>query len=157
MNLDTVKQLLAEHRDEIWQFAGYVAVSGCALCIDVSVYWALLSIAHYAFLAAVGGYICGVFSHYMLSSRVVFSDRFKKRGVVEEAPTVVKFFAAGASGLAVTAAVVGLLADIMGFHPLIAKIAAAGCSFTVVFLCMRLFVFNQNPRAASVPVNTAQA
>ena len=151
MTLNTVKQQLTEHRDEIRQFAGYVAVSGAALCIDFSVYWALLSVAHYAFLAAVGGYVCGVLSHYMMSSRVVFRDRFDKRGVVEEAPTVVKFFAAGASGLVVTAVVVGLLADVMGVHPLLAKVCAAGCSFTVVFLSLRFFVFNHTSSAANAP------
>jgi putative flippase GtrA len=157
VSVASLKRLLAKHRNEVRQFVGYVAVSGGALCVDFSVYWALLSVAHYAFLAAVGGYICGVLSHYMMSSRVVFRDRFDKRGVVEEAPTVVKFFAAGASGLVITAAVVGLLADVMGIHPLVAKAAAAGCSFTVVFLSLRFFVFNQSPRAISASANTAPA
>ena len=156
MTFTAIKDLVADNAGELWQFAGYVAVSGCALAVDMSVYWALLNIAHYAFLAAVGGYICGVLSHYALSSRIVFRNRFDKRGVAEEAPTVVKFFAAGVSGLIVTAIVVGVLADILDFHPLIAKIAAAGCSFTVVFLCMRLFVFNARPRARP-SITTVQA
>lgn len=149
--------MVGENAAELWQFAGYVAVSGCALIVDISVYWALLNFAHYAFLAAVGGYICGVLSHYALSSRIVFRNRFDKRGVVEEAPTVVKFFAAGASGLVVTAVVVGVLADVIGIHPLIAKLVAAGCSFTVVFLCMRLFVFNGVRRDANAPLTPASA
>ena len=145
-----IQSLVDKHGDELMQFAGYVAVSGCALCIDFTIYWALLSVAKYAFVAAVGGYICGVLSHYLLSSRIVFAKRFYKRGVVEEAPAIAKFFAAGASGLVVTATVVGVLADVMGFHPLIAKVAAAGCSFTVVFLSLRFFVFNApQPNAAS--------
>ncbi len=142
MTLASAQAWLLSHRADLWQFAGYVAVSGAALCIDFSIYWALLSVAHYAFIAAVGGYVCGVLAHYLLSSRVVFADRFEKRGMVEEAPAVFKFFAAGMSGLLVTAAVVGVLADVMGVHPLVAKICAAGCSFTVVFLSLRLFVFN---------------
>ncbi|MEQ1651773.1 MAG: GtrA family protein [Hyphomicrobium sp.] len=149
MIVDKIKVLLAGHSAEVRQFAGYVAVSGAALCVDFSIYWALLSVAHYAFIAAAGGYVCGVLSHYLMSSRVVFRDRFDKRGVVEEAPTVVKFFAAGFSGLIVTALVVGLLADAMGVHPLIAKICAAGCSFTVVFLSLRFFVFNQSPKSST--------
>ena len=84
-----------------------------------------------------------------MSSRVVFRDRFDKRGVVAEAPAIVKFFAAGFSGLIVTAIIVGLLADAMGFHPLLAKVCAAGCSFTVVFLSLRFFVFNQSPDTSS--------
>ena len=147
---EVIQSLVDKHGDELMQFAGYVAVSGCALCIDFTIYWALLSVAKYAFVAAVGGYICGVLSHYLLSSRIVFAKRFYKRGVVEEAPAIAKFFAAGASGLVVTATVVGVLADVMGFHPLIAKVAAAGCSFTVVFLSLRFFVFNApQPNAAS--------
>lgn len=147
MTLAFLKDLARTHRGEFRQFAGYVAVSGAALCVDVSIYWALLSIAQYAFMAAVGGYICGVLSHYMMSSRVVFSDRFNKRGIAEEAPTLAKFFAAGFSGMFVTAVVVGLLADVFGVHPLLAKLCAAGCSFTVVFLSLRFFVFNQTPKS----------
>ena len=152
MTLDAIKLQLQSHRDEIWLFAGYVAVSGAALSIDFSIYWALLRVAHYAFVAAVGGYVCGVIAHYLMSSRVVFRDRFGKRGVVEEAPAIAKFFAAGFSGLLVTAAVVGLLADVMGLHPLLAKVCAAGCSFTVVFLSLRFFVFNQFPKPATAAV-----
>lgn len=145
-----VNSLIESHGEELVQFIGYVAVSGCALCVDFSIYWALLSVAKYAFIAAAGGYVCGVLAHYLLSSRIVFAKRFNKRGVVEEAPTVVKFFAAGASGLVVTAIVVGVLADVMGVNPLLAKVAAAGCSFTVVFLSLRFFVFN-HPQQNAAP------
>ena len=94
----------------------------------------------------------GVLAHYMMSSRIIFRHRFDKRGVVEEAPTLAKFFAAGATGLVVTAAVVGVLADLMGFHPMLAKFAAAGCSFIVVFLSLRFFVFNQPVKAPAPAV-----
>ncbi len=145
-----LKTLAGKHGDELVQFAGYVAVSGCALCVDFTIYWALLSVAKFAFIAAAGGYVCGVLSHYLMSSRIVFRKRFDKRGFTKEAPTIAKFFAAGFSGLVVTAVVVGVLADVMGIHPLAAKIAAAACSFTVVFLSLRLFVFNHpQPSAAS--------
>jgi putative flippase GtrA len=77
-----------------------------------------------------------------MSSWIVFRRRFDERGVAAAAPTLAKFFAAGFSGLLVTAIVVGLLADIMGVHPLLAKICAASGSFSVVFLSLRLFVFN---------------
>jgi putative flippase GtrA len=143
VTFESLKQLLEEHAVEIWQFARFVGVSAAALCVDVSIYWALLSVLPYAFAAAAGGYVFGVLTHYLLSSRVVFRHRFDKRGVVEEAPTVAKFFAAGFSGLVVTAIVVSVLADVLGFHPLVAKLFAAGCSFIVVFLSLRLFVFNQ--------------
>ncbi len=127
------------------EFIGYVAVSGSALCVDFAIYWSLLSAARYAFVAAVGGYVCGVLTHYALSSRIVFSHRFDKRGVLAEAPAVAKFFCAGLAGLLVTALVVGLFADVMGVNPLIAKVGAAGCSFVIVFTILRWFVFSARP------------
>ena len=149
---EELRFLLDKHADEIAQFVRYFAVSAVALCIDVTVYWTLLSAAKFAFIAAAGGYVCGVLSHYVMSSRVVFAKRFKKRGLADESPTIARFFAAGFAGLIVTSGVVGLLADVVGMHPLLARIAAAGCSFCVVFLCMRLFVFNQpQPPASAVP------
>lgn len=153
-SISKLVQLVSERRDEIAQFMGYGAVSAAALCVDVSVYWALISVARYAFVAAVGGYMCGVVLHYVLSSRVVFRSRFHSRGFVAEAPAVAKFFAAGASGLLVTVAVVGLLADVCGIHPIIAKLAAAGCSFVVVFMTLRLFVFNQRAHQSAPAIES---
>lgn len=144
-----LRELVENHQEEALQFLGYVAVSGAAFCVDFSIYWALLAVARYAFVAAAGGYVCGVATHYALSSRIVFRHRFDKRGVREEAPAVAKFFAAGASGLLITAVIVGLLADIGGVNPLVAKLVASGCSFFAVFLSLRLFVFNAPQKTAA--------
>jgi putative flippase GtrA len=149
--MDAVRTFADENADAIAQFAGYIAVSGAAFVVDFSMYWVLLKFAKFAFVAACGGYVFGVLCHYALSSRIVFKTRFAKRGLKHEAPAVMKFFAAGATGLVVTAAVVGLLADVMGVHPLIAKLVAAGCSFGAVFLSLRLFVFNEPTDAAARP------
>ena len=90
-------------------------------------------------------YVCGVLTHYTLSSRIVFASRLAARGVKAEAPVLAKFFAAGAMGLVVTSLTVGILADGLGMHPLLAKLCAAGLSFVTVFTAMRLFVFNAAP------------
>ncbi len=148
MSFPSLKSLLTERSEEIAQFAGYTAVSGGALCVDFTIYWLLLPIAKFAFVAAIGGYVCGVLFHYTLSSRVVFADRFQSRGFIEEAPTISRFFVAGATGLLVTTMIVGFLADIGGINPLAAKIIASGCSFVTVFFTLRVFVFN---RPALVP------
>ncbi len=124
------------------QFAGYVLVSGTALVVDVFVYSSLLAHVGYAVAAAACGYICGVITHYLLSSRIVFRSRFSSRGVAAEAPVLVKFFAAGLSGLVVTSVVIGVLVDIMGFDPLLSKLCAAAVSFVTVFTVLRVFVFN---------------
>lgn len=125
----------------MWQFLGYVAVSGAALAVDVSIYASLLTVFHYASLAAPFGYVFGVLTHYMLSSRIVFRKRISARGLSAEAPVIGKFFAAGFTGLLVTTLTIAILADMMGIHPLVAKAAAAGLSFIAVFTSLRLFVF----------------
>lgn len=124
------------------QFAGYVAVSGTALAVDVAVYWSLFKSIRIAAVAAAGGYLFGVLVHYMLSSRVVFASRLGARGVAAEAPVLAKFFAAGGAGMLVTVTTVGVLADILGMHALVAKLMAAGLSFVTVFTVLRAFVFN---------------
>lgn len=149
MRVRTPTWLPAPRREVAAHLIGYAAVSAIALCVDFIIYWSLLSTAKYAFVSAIGGYICGVITHYALSSRVVFGDRFQVRGLVEEAPTIARFFAAGAVGLVITAAIVGLLSDIIGIHPLIAKLAASGCSFLSVFVMLRVFVFNRPASSAS--------
>jgi putative flippase GtrA len=146
VTLHQLKSLIERNRTEIFYFGGYVAVSASALCVDFLVYWAMLTIAKFAFVAAIAGYCCGVLFHYALSSRIVFSDRFYKRGFADEAPALAKFFAAGASGLVVTAVIVGVLSDVAGFNPLVAKIVASGCSFVSVFLSLRVYVFNEADR-----------
>lgn len=145
--IERAYELAGRHLGLAREFIGYIFVSGSAFCVDFAIYWSLLSVARYAFVAAAGGYVCGVLTHYALSSRIVFRHRFDKRGVIAEAPAVAKFFGAGFAGLIVTALVVGLSADVMGVNPLIAKIAAAGCSFVVVFTLLRWFVFSAKPNA----------
>ena len=129
-------------RPAAMQFAGYVLVSGAAFCVDFSIYWMLLKPVQFAALAAVGGYVAGVVVHYFLSSRIVFARQLQARGVASEAPVVAKFFAAGGTGLVVTALCVGILADGMGVAPLLAKLVATGMSFVCVFSALRFFVFN---------------
>ena len=133
------------------QFAGYLAVSGTALAVDVAVYWSLFKSLGIAALAAAGGYVCGVVVHYLLSSRIVFAGRLKARGMVQEAPVLARFFMAGGAGMVITVATVGVLADVLGMHALLAKLIAAGFSFVTVFAVLRMFVFNARPPAAAAP------
>ena len=83
MILRSVRQLAERRGEDIAQFVGYVAVSVAALVADISVYWGLLTVAKYAFVAAIGGYVSGVLLHYLLSSRIVFANRFHRRGIAD--------------------------------------------------------------------------
>ena len=151
--IDRLLTLIPErHRGAVLQFVGYAVVSAIALVVDTSIFWLLLKPLKLAAKAAVCGYVCGVLTHYTLSSRIVFASRLQGRGVKAEAPVLAKFFAAGALGLIVTAVTVGILADGLGLHPLLAKFFAAGLSFGTVFTAMRVFVFNATAaEAVSAP------
>ncbi len=131
------------------QFIGYLAVSGTALVVDVTIYWSLVKVIGIAAVSAAASYVFGVMVHYLLSSRIVFASRLRARGLAAEAPALAKFFLAGGLGLVITVATVGLLADLMGFHPLLARLIAAGLSFVTVFTALRVFVFNAPPHAGA--------
>ncbi len=51
MNLKSAKRLIAERRDDVAQFAGYLGVSAAALAVDFAVYSGLLTVAKFAFVA----------------------------------------------------------------------------------------------------------
>jgi putative flippase GtrA len=136
-----LRVLPAKLRPLARQFVGYLAVSGTALVVDVAIYWSLFKLLGFAAVAAAGGYVFGVGVHYLLSSRIVFAGRLEARGVMAEVPVLAKFFAAGGFGLVVTVATVGILADVMGVHALLAKLVATGLSFVTVFTALRVFVF----------------
>ena len=130
----------AEHAYALFRLACYVSVSAAALAVDLLVYRAALGKVPYAALAAVCGFLCGCLTHYLISSRLAFSDVLTKRGAPAEALVVSQFVSAGITGLAVTSLIVWLVADLGGYHPLTAKAVAVVFSFVSVFTVMRLYV-----------------
>jgi putative flippase GtrA len=123
-----------------FRMACYLAVSGSALVADVMVYRLALLFLPVAAAAAAVGFIFGVATHYAVSSRVLFNDILTARGGAAEAPVVGQFFLAGFTGLIVTTSVVWLVADVAGYHPMLAKACAACLSFLCVFAVLRAFV-----------------
>ena len=75
MSFAFLKPQLTERNEEIAQFVGYTAVSGGALCVDFTIYWWLLTGTKFAFVAAIGGYVCGVLSRLPGGVGLVFKDR----------------------------------------------------------------------------------
>lgn len=124
----------------VFRLLAYVFVSACALVADVTVYVMVLGHTSTAAIAAAFGFVAGVATHYVVSSRLVFADRLTARGGVVEAPIVARFFIAGATGLMVTPAIVWLIADVAGYHPYVAKAVAVVVSFASVLTVMRLLV-----------------
>lgn len=136
----------------VFRMLCYIGVSVSALMADVTVYVLMLGFVSKAAYAAAFGFIIGVVTHYLVASRVAFPDRLEARGSAAEAPVMAKFFAAGATGLAVTPAIVWLLADSLGYHPYLAKAVAVGVSFVCVFAVLRFLVLgNFLKRADDAP------
>ncbi len=132
-----VEQLLRRH--DLWpQLLRYGFVSAAALGVDFSVFLACNGLIGQPTLSGVIGYGAGIMLHYMLSCRFVFdaarSEKAAQRRFVE-------FLASGFVGLAVTAAVIALMAGALGFAPISGKIVAAAVSFAGVFLIRRSIVF----------------
>jgi putative flippase GtrA len=123
-----------------FRLLSYLAVSAAALITDVAVYRLCLPLVGTAAMAAAIGFVFGIFAHYVVSSRVLFSDILKARGGSAEAPIVGQFFMAGGTGLLVTTLVVWLVADFGGYHPYAAKAVAVVFSFASVFALMRFVV-----------------
>jgi putative flippase GtrA len=138
--IERLAQLAARHRGFLLEVGGYLAVSGIALGVDFALYWLLLGLFAKAFMPAAIGYSVGLVVHYLLASRLVFGARHVKRGLAET-PTFAKYCATGVAGLAMTAAIVGLGTDVLGWSAIGAKVAATGFAFVAVFLMRRYVVF----------------
>jgi putative flippase GtrA len=123
-----------------FRMACYLAVSASALVADVTIYRFALMLLPTAAAAAAVGFVFGVVTHYAVSSRLLFTDILKARGGAAEAPVLGQFFLAGFTGLIVTTSVVWVVADLGGYHPMIAKAGAVTLSFASVFAVLRALV-----------------
>ncbi len=146
--IERLAELVRRHAGFIAEATGYLAVSVAALAIDFTVYWLLLGLFTKAFVPAAVGYAIGLVVHYLLASRLVFAARMNGRGIAAETPTFAKYLASGIAGLAMTAAIVWLASDVLGWNALVAKVIAIGFAFVAVFLMRRYLVFAMPAREA---------
>jgi len=127
------------------EFPRAVLVSALALALDVALLYALASGLHIHYqIAAAAGFIAGLSLNYALSVRFVFTHRRVTSRTQEFA-----FFAAiGAGGLALNAALLAGMVELLRQHYLIGKIVAAGGTFLFNFGARRwlLFTPRQEPR-----------
>jgi len=117
---------------------GYVAVSGCALFVDISMLWVLVHFFSWWYLAAATtSFLMGLGVIYALSVKLVFKQRRLKDPRIEFA----SFAAIGVVGLVINAAVITFAVKTLGLHYLIAKCVAAGFTFLWNFVARRQFLF----------------
>jgi putative flippase GtrA len=148
--IEQIADRVRRHAELIAEVGGYLAVSVVALGVDFAIYWLLLELFAKAFVPAAVGYAVGLVVHYLLASRLVFAARLKGRGIAEETPTFAKYAVTGIAGLAMTAAIVGIATDILGWNAFWSKVLATGFAFVAVYLMRRYAVF-------AAPVRTAAA
>jgi putative flippase GtrA len=125
-------------RSLLREIPSYFGASAIALCVDVGTLAALTKIAgwHY-FAAAAISFTAGGVVLYLISVRFVFGFRRVERGVLE----LPLFILLGVIGLGVNLAVMRLGVEYAHAGLLVAKGAAASCSFVVNFALRRALLF----------------
>lgn len=121
----------------------YLLASVVALGVDVACFLALLSFGSLPAVASALGYSLGIAVHWLLSSRAVFADGVAARGSGRTWQKA-QFVGSALAGLALTTAIVGL-GSAAGFDPRLAKLAAIGASFALVWLLRSRVVFRCSP------------
>jgi putative flippase GtrA len=126
--------------------AGYLAASGCALLVDMSILWWLVHVAHLGYeFAAAASFLSGAVVAYQLSVRIAF----RHRRLRDRRTEFVSFVAIGAVGLAVNAALMLVAIASVGLALIPAKCVAAVFTFTCNFLLRRQILFIRRPSASS--------
>lgn len=127
------------------QLSRYIVISGGALALDVAVFLALLAAGVAAVPASVGGYLAGTQLHWLLSTRLVFSDGLRQDRAARRRQQGL-FFASAAIGVTCNAGIVAL-SQALDLPLMLGKLAAIGASFVLV-LAVRASLIFAAPRPA---------
>ena len=125
------------------RFLRYLWASAGALAVDLGTFLALLSLGTWPAAASAAGYCLGIVTHWLLSSRAVFTDWVAGRGPARTRQKAL-FVGSALAGLALTTAIVGV-GDLAGVDPRLAKLAAVAASFTLTWLLRVCVVFRCLP------------
>jgi putative flippase GtrA len=130
------------------EFARYFAAGLIALGIDFALYVALTELAGWHYLiSATAAFAAGLATVYFFSIFWVFRERSIGPGSRE----FLLFSVIGIVGLALTAAVLYVLTDILGLDYRLSKIASAGLVFLFNFGCRKFFLFRRPSRNEARP------
>lgn len=122
------------------EFARYFAAGLVALGIDFTLYVALTELAGWHYLvSATVAFCAGLATVYFFSIFWVFRARSSGPGSRE----FLLFSIIGIVGLALTAAVLYALTDLLGLDYRLSKIAAAALVFLFNFGCRKFFLFRR--------------
>lgn len=118
----------------------YLLASIIALLTDTGLFMLLFHTGMAAVIASAIGYCVGIAVHWLISSRTVFADSAAARGTGQRNAQKALFVGSALVGLAITMGIVGA-ADVAGFDPRIAKLAAIVVSFQATYMLRRHVVF----------------
>ncbi len=127
------------HRLRQMTLVRYILASVGALAVDMGSFLALLQLGFPAILASALGYTLGIVTHWLLSSRHVFTDQIAAGGLARTRQKAM-FVISALIGLGLTTAIVGT-ASAHGIDPRVAKLAAIAASFTATWLLRKKVVF----------------
>ena len=117
---------------------GYMAASGCALVIDMTLLWTLVRFLSWGYMAAAAtSFLTGAVVAYELSIKLAF----KQHKMHDRRAEFASFVAIGTLGLAVNATVIFTLVKYLGVHYMIAKCIAASFTFLCNFVARRQILF----------------
>lgn len=119
----------------------YGLASVAALALDMGSFLALLALAIPAASASALSYSLGIVTHWLISSRAVFSETVASRGPRRTRQKVL-FVGSALVGLALTTAIVGA-GDLAGIDPRAAKLVAIVVSFAATWLLRSRIVFRR--------------
>ncbi len=132
-------------RRSVPQLSAYTVASVVALGVDLAFYQSLTVGGVRPVTAGAVAYLLGGVVHYILSARFVFDVSASRKALLRR---LAEFWASGMVGLAITAVIVWLGAEVAGAPPMLAKLAAVGFSFVAMFLVRRNIVFAPSPDTA---------
>jgi putative flippase GtrA len=131
---------MIESRTRGSEFLAYALASAAALGVDGGLLSVLVGWAHWNYLlAAATSFVCGGIFLYFISVRVVFRFRRINRAALE----LPLFVGLGAVGLFTNVLVMYIAVEGAHIHYLIAKGAAAACTFITNYLLRRHLLFAQ--------------
>jgi putative flippase GtrA len=120
-------------------YCRYIAASAVSLGVDFGTFMVALTLGVPPALAAASGYIAGIASHWLFSSRLVFTGSVADVGAARRNQQAL-FVLSALVGLGITTAIVGL-GSRYGLDPRLAKGVAVVVSFQATYVLRRKVVF----------------
>lgn len=123
-----------------FELVRYFIASGLALVVDLGTFSLLMRVHELGYMvAATLGFVAGATVAYLFSVVWVFDKRRLRRSPAAE---FLLFVIIGIAGLGVTQLVLWAGIEKLGALPEVAKLAAAGATFTFNFVVRKIMLFN---------------